>query len=247
MQETWTNVFSNAYAGFGFLTLLYALLAAVALLALMRATGLLRRETRWRRMLVGLYYLYIPVVFVICGVAWSSVSSVEGTVLGAIKDARPVISSVSAEYASSAWKTVAAAFRKNPSISIKEMCRAVAGDYADKLMTGFVPARASMFVQPVVDSIKDGVANSVAQKVEEMALKKISDATSLDQKRLRSFWTADFTAVLHEGIVSDILMRQAKNAMGLLYSKIKLMVALLMLPVLLETGFALARRRKAAA
>ena len=44
----------------------------------------------------------------------------------------------------------------------------------------FVPAKASMFVQPfvqpVVDSMKDGTANSVAQTAEDIALKKASDA-----------------------------------------------------------------------
>lgn len=251
MQEVWTNAISNAYAGFSFMTLLYALLAGVALLIVMRLTGLLRRETRWRRLLVGLYHLYIPVVFVICGAAWSSVGSVESTVLGAIRDARPAISSASADYASSAWKTVAETFRKDPSISIKEMCLAVAGDYADKLMAGFVPERAGVFVrpfvQPVVDSMKDGMASSLAQKVEEIALGKVSDATSVDRESLRSFWTADFKAALQDGIVGDILTHQAKNAMSPLYSKVKLMFVLLMLPVILETGLALYRRRKTAA
>lgn len=250
MQEIWTNAFSNAYAGFSFMTLLFALLAAVALLAIMRATGLLRREARWRRMFVCLYYLYIPAVFVICGAAWSSVNSVESTLLSAIKDARPAISSASAKYASSAWRTVAETFKKDPSISIKGMCLAVASDYTDKLLEGFVPAHASMFVrpllQPVVESMKDGVASSIAQKVEDMALKKASDATSVDQNRLRSFWTTDFTTALQEGIVSDILAHQAKNALTPLYFKVKLMFALLLLPVVLETAFALYRRRKSA-
>lgn len=250
MQDVWSTAFSNAYAGFSFMLLLYAFLAAVAFLIIMRVTGLLRRDTRWRRLLVGLYHLYIPVVFVVCGAAWSSVGSVESSVLGAIKDAKPAISSASAEYASSAWKTVAATFKKDPAISIKDMCLAVASDYANKLMEGFVPERAGIFVKPfvrpVVDSMKDGVAHSIAQTVEDMALKKVSDATSVDQDRLRSFWKVDFTTALQGGLVSDVITHQAKNAMKSLYSKVKLMFALLMLPVILETAFALYRRRKAA-
>jgi hypothetical protein len=251
MQEVWTNAFSNVYSGFNFMLPLYAFLAAVALLVVMRLTGLLRRDTLGRRLFVCLYYLYIPVVFIICGAAWSSISSVESSVLGAIKDARPAISSASAEYASSAWKTVASTFQKDPSISIKDMCLAVASDYANKLMDGFVPTRASMFVQPfvqpVVDSLKDGVASSVAQAVEDMALKKVSDATSVDKDRLRTFLTADFTSALQEGLITDIITHQAKNAISSLYSNVKLMFALLMLPVILETAFALYRRRKTAA
>jgi hypothetical protein len=50
------------------------------------------------------------------------------------------------------------------------MCLAVAGDYANELMEGFVPARAGMFVQPVVDSMKEGVAHFIAQTAEEIAV-----------------------------------------------------------------------------
>ncbi|MDR1242482.1 MAG: hypothetical protein LBM00_06855 [Deltaproteobacteria bacterium] len=247
MREVWANALSNAYAGFNFMLLFYALLASAALLVIMRVTGLLRRDARWRRLLVCMYYLYIPVVFVICGAAWSSVSAVENSVLGAIKDARPAISSTSAEYAASAWKTVAATFKKDPSISIKDMCLAIADDYANELMEGFVPARVSMFVQPVVDSMKDGVARFIAQTAEEMVLKKVSEAADLDRNLLRSFWAADFTAVFQGGLVSDIITQRAEKAMQSLYFKVKLIFVLLMLPVLLETGFALYCRRKTAA
>lgn len=251
MKEIWGNAFSNAYAGFSFMILLYALLAAVALLVIMRLTGLMRREARWRRAFVCLYYLYIPLVFVACGAAWSTVGSVESTMLGALKEARPAISNASAKYASSAWRTVAATFRKDPSISIKDMCLAVAGDYTDKLMEGFVPERANIlvrpFVQPILESMKDGLAGAIAQKAEDLVLKKASEAISLDHERLRSFWAADFSAVFQEGLVSDLLEDQAKKAMVPLYFKVKLMFALLMLPVVLETGLALFRRRKAVA
>lgn len=248
MQDIWVNAFSNAYAGFSFMLLLYALLAAVALLVIMRVTGLLRRETRWRRLFVCLYYLYIPVVFIMCGAAWSSVGSVERSVLGAIQDAKPAISSTAAEYASSAWKSVTATFKQDKPMSIREMCLAIADDYVNKLMAGFIPERANMVVQsvmqPVVNSMKDGVVHSVALAVEEMVLKKVADVTSVDQSWLRSFWAVDFTAALEGGLVSAIITHHAQQAMSLLYTKVRLMFVLLMLPVILETAFALYRRRK---
>jgi len=177
-------------------------------------------------------------------------NSVEGIVLGAIRNARPAISSASAEYASSAWKTVAAAFKKDPSLSIKDVCLGVAGEYADTLMESFAPGTgrfAQTFVRPVVNSMKDGVTRAIAAAMEHMALKKISDAVSLDRERLRAFWKNDFTTALREGLVSDIIAEQAKKAMAPLYFKIKLIFALLMLPVAMETGFAVYRRRKTAA
>ena len=211
----------------------------------MKNTGLVRRKDKRHQTVVVVDYLYSPVRFGAAGAAWATVGSLESTMLATIAEARPAISRTSAEYAGSAWKVVAAKFRKEPTISLREMCLTVTRDYAAQLLEGFSnTSRFTAFMKPVADAVQEGVAVSLAKIVEEDIVAKAADMTKLDVQTLRTIWTADLVEALQGGIVCDIMAGQTKRAFRPGYQYIRLMFLLFLLPVLLETGWSAYRRGK---
>ena len=245
MKEIWTNAFQHASGSFNAMAILYALAASILVLVIMRKTGLLRRNAKWHQTLVCLYYLYIPLLFIGGAVAWSAVGAMESTVLSTIDQARPAISSATADYAGSAWKAVTEKFRKDPSISLREICLSVTREYAAELLEGLSGvSRFTAFMTPLVDTIREGVALSLAKLVEEDILKKVSGAARLDRETLKTLWTADIVAAMQGGIVCDILAGQTRWAFKSAYQQVRMAFLLLLLPVVLETAFAVYRRRR---
>lgn len=245
MKEIWTNAFGHVTGSFEFMTVAHAVLAAVVLLAIMKKTGLMRRVAKWHQTLVCVYYFYIPVLFAVTGVAWATVGSMEGAMLTTIEEARPAISRTSVEYAGAAWKIVAEKLAGKSDISLREMCLTVTRDYANKLLEGFsAVSRFSAFMQPVTDAVQEGVALSLARVVEEDIIGKAADMTRLDTETLRAIWTADLAEAMQGGLVGDILVGQTKRAFKPGYRYIAAMFFLFLLPVALETAWAVYRRRK---
>ena len=248
MKELWTNAFRQASGSFDALFILYAVFAAVALLILMRKTGLMRRSAKWHQTLVCVYYLYIPALFAAGALAWSTIGSMEGTMLSTINQARPAISRTTADYAGSAWKVVTEKFRKDPTISLREICLSVTREYAAELLDGLSSvSRFTLFMKPLVDTVQEGVAQTLATVVEEDVLATVAGATLLDEDILKALWTADIVGAMQGGIVCDILAGQTKRAFRPAYDYVRLLFFLLLLPVVLETGYSVYRRRRLAA
>lgn len=245
MKEIWTNAFAHSVGSFEYMTVVYALLAAILLLVVMRKTGLMRREAKWRQALVCLYYLYIPVVFAAGGFAWATVGSMESTMVAGINEARPAISRASAEYAGSAWLTIIKKFRKDSSISMRDLCLSVAREYAAELLEGFSGmSRFTMLMRPLVNGIREGVVLSLASMFENEILSESAAVAKLDKDALRALWTKDLVTALQGGIVADLLVAQVKTAVKPMYRYTRLTFILLLLPVVLETAFAVYRRRR---
>ena len=248
MKELWTDAFRHASGSFDFMTVLYAFLAAIALLAVMRKAGLMRREAAWHNALVRVYYLYIPLLFVGGAVAWSAVGSAESSMLSTIDRARPAITRTTLDYAGAAWAGVTENFRANPTVSLREICLTTSREYAGKLLDGLSGvSRFTLFMQPLVDTIQEGVAQSLAAAVEEEILKTVSDAARLDRAALKNLWTGDLVGAIQGGIVCDILASQARRAFSPAYQYIRMVFILLLLPVILEMAFSLYWRKRSAA
>ncbi|SBW03169.1 membrane hypothetical protein [uncultured delta proteobacterium] len=248
MNTIWRNAFAHATGEFNFMVIVYALLAAVVVLFVMRKTGLMRREAKWHRTLVCVYYLYIPIVFVCAATAWSTVYSAQSGFLSAVDQARPAIATASADYASSVWSSIVSRFRKEPTISLRELGREVAREYSAKLLEGFSDtSRFTLFMKPLVSGLQEGVALSLGAYIEEKLVDTLAGATKVDKELLQRIWKSDLVVLLQGGIVCDILEHQVTQAFKPFYAYLRVMTILFLLPVILETAFSVYRRRKRAA
>ncbi|CAK7023531.1 MAG: hypothetical protein DELT_02511 [Desulfovibrio sp.] len=245
MKEFWTNTFSHVWAGFDFAIIVYWLLAGIAVLVLLRVTGLLRRENKWHRLFVCLYYIYIPAVFIGCGALWSSVSSVDYTIRRHLTEARATIVQSSVSYTQTAWDKTLGIFEKRPGLSPKELCLTLTREYADEIMGTTGGSWVADFLSPVTSALKEGVAVSLAAVLEKKAISKVSDTTKLDKDLLETLWSRDIVEAMNGGLVFDLIYNQVHRAVSPLYSQVKTLFAMLLAPVILEILLALYLRRKA--
>lgn len=245
MKEFWMNTASHAMTGFDFMMVLYWFLASIAVLVILRKTGLLSRTAKWHRVLVCLYYIYIPAVFIGCGALWSSVHSFDYTIRQNLTEARATIIQSSVDYTGSAWKKVLSIFNKNPGISPKDMCLALTREYTDEILAGLNTSKYTMFLAPVVSGLKEGVAVSLAKVLEEKVISSVSGSTSVDKELLKTLWSRDIVEAMRGGLVFDLIFNQVQRVVAPLYAKVKMLFAMLMLPVMLEILLALYLRRKA--
>ena len=241
----WESAFASARSEFDYLSILYALLAAVVVLFLMRRAGFLRRTEKWHQTLVCVYYVYIPLVFVGAATAWSTLYAAQSGVQSAFEQSRPAIAEASAKYADSAWKSIVAVFRANPTITVKELIFTVAQDYSEKLVGDFYDiSKITAFTEPLVSSFRSGIASSLITYLEAELIDSAAGVARLDKELVQRLWESDLDSLLKGGIVCDIVKQQVPVGFSPLFGYVRMTTILLLLPVIFETAFSVYRRRR---
>ena len=234
MRDFWLLVGDNAMGHFSIGTVILFFAAAIVLLLVLKKTGLLYRPNRWHALLVKVYYLYIPVVFLALGFMWATVSSLENAFLTACEQSRPAIIESSVEKSRAVLEDVEEHLPADKPASLKEVTTAVTRDYIEKYTEGTAISNYFALLQPMIAPLQERFATALAGGVEEIIVSKIADVSRLQPQTVRNIWQMDIVEALQGGLAVEILMDQIRATFPPYYKHIKMLGLILLLPVMLE-------------
>ena len=234
MQDFWLLVGEHVMTGFSMFTLLLFFLAAVLLLVVMKKDWLLFRPNRWHALFVKLYYLYIPVVFLILGFMWATVGSLEQAFLAACEDSKPAITEASVVRTEAVLNDLAEHLPKDTPVSLKEISLAMSRDYVKRYTENTVISDYSALLYPMVGPLQEGFAMALAAGVEDLIVDKAAGLSRLEPETVRTLWSVDILKAMQGGLAVEILTQQIKATFPSYYRHVKILGCILLVPIALE-------------
>ncbi|MDR2161846.1 MAG: hypothetical protein LBO77_06905 [Desulfovibrio sp.] len=253
MQEFWDHAVAGAMGAFSFVTIALFALVSVLLIVFLRRTGLLRRTYPPHALLVSLYSLYIPAVFLFSGFNWSMIDSFEHAFSSAADMAQRSVVATSVEKTSRILEELNRKFPDNSPLLFKDVSLAVSRglmeQYGEKPDLSVLPEYVRPVMAPLVPSLQIFFIQGLVACVEERILKEAA-AAGLSLNILRRLWDTDIQPAMRGGLAGEVLKTQILAFFPPYYQNVRVLLVLALLPVGIEISltflvFALLRRYRA--
>lgn len=230
------------------------LAAAALLLFIWSKCGLLVRHTETRRVLVTLYHVYIPLVFAGVGAVWFTCTNLQQRVATAFEALRPQVTAVSVQATEQIWTAVRdRAPEVGGEISVKDGVVAVVREYVHQKFTEGMAQRPEMpdLVSDFVSRTGEGLCAAVVALFEDRFTAGAAGQPTVTPAQLRAIWDRDIMPYMRQGMFTDFVALWLNKSLLMVETKAKTIGLFLLLPVLVETFFAMLynrrlRRREAA-
>lgn len=224
----------------------YGLIIAVVCLIVARRFGFLKRDNIWHGRIVKLYFLYIPLVFMLAGAGWKSMTSTRDSVVELFEQARPAVSAASAEQAARLRDELMNHFPAGQKISVNALLKLVSADmlkvyFADRLQPIHLP---DSLRETAASLLSSGFAGYMAEELRNRLTAYAAGRLELDESIVRAFFDTDLTQILEGGFLVELAVTWVKNAFSPLLASIRLWFIILLLPPVVETAVALFRQRR---
>lgn len=230
---------------------LLGLVVAVVLLIILKRFGLLRRENLALRVLVGLYWVGLPLLFGGLLGAWFFFGSMIKEVQTGLEPLREDVGELSVSLVDSVWRDVLKMHPASPddfqALLKAEMKKRIDADIME-----------AVFQAPWMGAVVGKVAEGLSPVFSELVYKEImqrltnqaADALSMPPEQLEPLWRKGVTEALRGGLVLDVFTGSLTKGMHLARSSVMTPVAVILGLIALEIAYAAyanRRRSKAAA
>lgn len=223
------------------------LLAGLLLVFLCRKAGLFARQSQIRRMLVGFYHVYIPVVFAGVGAVWFLCVDLQTQTVHMYDSIRPQVTALSVQATENIWTAV----RGVPpdvdgDISIKGGVIVVVQKYVQQKFLETLGQRPELpgLVRDAVLWTGDGLSSAVVNLFEERLIEGAAGQVAVDPIMLRAIWDRNIMQGMREGMVTDLMALWLNRPFIMVETKARTIGLFLLLPVLVETTFAMLAARR---
>lgn len=223
------------------------LVAALLLVFICRKLGLFVRHSQARRMLVKLYHVYIPVVFAGVGAVWFICADLQRQAVFMYDSVRPQVTALSVQATENLWTAV----RGIPpdadgNISIKDGVIGVVQKYVEQKFLETLEQRPGLplLVRDAVLKPGDGLSAAVVNLFEERLVEGAAGQAAVNPATLRAIWDRNIMQGVRAGMVTDLIALWINRTFIAMETKARTIGLLLLLPVMVETNFALLANRR---
>ena len=220
----------------------YALLTAVFLLVFFKMMGLLKRESFLRQKIVNLYYLYLPMVLVLCASAWMYTVGEEWYVVTTLEEKRADFIAVSRQSMGKTWEKTEAVHGLEKKVTVSAMSQSLATELAKTFVEDgrFLLDRDSL--DEITGNAFDGFVLRLDNAIGKDMLSYTAQQDEFPLSTLKEQWLGSFSKQVDEGLVIDALLDEIRYRFITFFKKIQLFFLFLSVPVIMEIGYALYQR-----
>ena len=254
MAEFWFHVFRNWADYFPLLPALLWFGAGVIFVVLAGAWGLFRRNWLIHRVLTGLYYVYIPLVFFLISLLHYWVNDLEKAMFLALDQSRQ---SISATATNNAQQALAPFMKVNASHTLFDV-QAIGAAFASTLTEQYsvpVPLEKVMvadvveidiptYFRDISQDIQHLFAAQMAAAMQERLAKTLDGSSQVSPKEVLDFWNNSFKAELEQGLAVETAQTVLQELFVSIRQHLYPLWVLLVAPPMVETLLFFLFRRK---
>lgn len=218
------------------------LLAGLAVTLIAAKLGLFRRENKKWNMAVKLYYLYIPVIFILFFCARFAFNTGQDKVYELMDAIHADVTQTTVQGAQYAMAQVT---EDGKDVSPAEIM-AELGRMADNLTDRGINMLPSA-VRKLVGPVRPVVSKALVSMLKKQLVKIITENSGLSNNSVTELMQIGIVASLEGGLFMDVVRHEIDRRLSPVRGNILKVFLLLLLPVVLETAFYRYRRRKLAA
>ena len=223
------------------------LVAGLLLIFICRKLGLFVRQSQVRRALAGFYHVYIPLVFVGVGATWFLCIDLQTQTVHVYDSIRPQVTAISVQATESIWTAVRGVTPDvDGDISIKDGVFVVVQKYAQQKFLETMEQLPELpgLVRDAVLWTGDGLSAAVVNLFEERLIEGAAGQVAVDPIMLRAIWDRNIMQGMREGMVTDLMALWLNRPFIMVETKAGTIGLFLLLPVLVETFFAMLAARR---
>lgn len=220
----------------------YALLTALFLLFFFRMMGLLKREGRFRQRIVNLYYLYLPLILVLCASAWMYAVGAERYVLTTMEEVRPELMRISSESMEKTWKHREDAGSNDRALTPYDTGDSMASAYLSAFIEGGEELLKKHALHEVVLMAEGGAHDRMMWHINNELVFIAEESEEIPLSTLEARWREGFDKQIDEGAAVDFLLDEIRYRFISFFKKIQLFFLFFSVPVIIEIGYALYQR-----
>ena len=187
------------------------------------------------------YYLYLPLVLVVCASAWMCAVGAERYVVITLEDTRPELAELSARSMEQSWNTLEEDYGVEDTATSVEFSQSISRE----LVQIFIREGASLLELHAIQEMTERAANGLQLRLEGHIGKEILSVIAEEKvsvSSLKAQWRGEFDEELRNGLAVDFLLDEIRYSFIRFFKKIQLLFLLLTVPVIMEIGYALYQR-----
>ncbi len=220
----------------------YAFLTALFLLFFFKMMGLLKREGRFHQRVVNLYYLYLPLILVLCASAWMYAVGAERYVLTTMEEMRPELMRISGESMAGVWKYMEERADGEDGLTPYDTGDHMSSSYMHGFIDGGKGLLEKHFLLEIVLKVSGGAHDRMMWHINNELVSIAGESEAIPLSALEARWREGFDKQIDEGVAVDFLLDEIRYRFISFFKKIQLFFLFFSVPVIIEIGYALYQR-----